>query len=200
MPKREMLTCTYNQPLVQAMSFGPPIQSKKIDAVGGMEWICDRILDGQTQRAIAAEVGITPTNLMKYISSCPERTALAREARRTSAARYGEMALEAIEDIPDAAPAATVARQRELALHYRWEAKVRDPSKFGDKLDITATVTEKPDPALLDARLGAILGQVIRPELPAPVDDILAIEDVDYTEITHDQPATRINTEDDDAL
>ncbi len=168
--------------------------SSRIEAMGGIDWVCDQIRQGETIRKMAEKCGVTWNAMWQYTSRDPQRLAATREAQVASGERFTEMAVEQIETIPDVAPAATVARQRELASHYRWMASKRDPRRFGDKLDITATVTEKPDPALLDAKLGAILGQVIRPSIPAPapaVDDIL---DLDYTEITHETAATLADT------
>ena len=49
---------------------------------------------------------------------------------------------DAIKAITDDASKSAVARQRELASHYRWRAKVRNPDVYGDRVkqEVTASV------------------------------------------------------------
>lgn len=59
-------------------------------------------------------------------------SARAREAQRRSAGRYAELALEAIKDLKAGQDKAEITKQRELAHHYRWLAKVKAPREFNE--------------------------------------------------------------------
>ena len=161
-----------------------------ITAFGGMEGIEELLKDGLSWNECAQKIGCNRHTLQNYCNATPERTSRTRAAMAASGDRYADRAQEILNEIPNDATNAQVARHRELAHHFRWLAGKRDPKRYGERLDITATVTERPDPAQLDARLGAILGQVIRPELPAPAPATppsTLVEDAEYTDITHDE-------------
>ena len=51
---------------------------------------------------------------------------------------------------------AEVARARELAQHYRWQAKVRNPMTHGDKVQVDHKTTVDPS-SLSDEQLMAII-------------------------------------------
>jgi len=59
-------------------------------------------------------------------------SARARNAQKESAETYFVKAEKAILEIDSADTNAKVTRQRELASHYRWAARVKNPSRFGD--------------------------------------------------------------------
>jgi len=56
----------------------------------------------------------------------------ARQAQKESAETYFVKAEKAILEIDSADTNAKVTRQKELASHYRWAARVKNPSRFGD--------------------------------------------------------------------
>jgi CRISPR/Cas system-associated endonuclease Cas1 len=71
----------------------------------------------------------------KYVSDFianSEYSTRAREAQKESAETYFVKAEKAILEIDSADTNAKVTRQRELASHYRWAARVKNPSRFGD--------------------------------------------------------------------
>ena len=59
-------------------------------------------------------------------------SARARQAQKESAETYFVKAEKAILEIDSADTNAKVTRQKELASHYRWAARVKNPSRFGD--------------------------------------------------------------------
>jgi len=56
----------------------------------------------------------------------------AREAQKSSAETYFVKAEKAILEIDALDTNAKVTRQKELASHYRWAARVKNPARFGD--------------------------------------------------------------------
>ena len=71
----------------------------------------------------------------KYVSDFianSEYSARAKEAQKESAETYFVKAEKAILEIDSADTNAKVTRQRELASHYRWAARVKNPARFGD--------------------------------------------------------------------
>jgi hypothetical protein len=71
----------------------------------------------------------------KYVSDFianSEYSPRAREAQKESAETYFVKAEKAILEIDSADTNAKVTRQRELASHYRWAARVKNPFRFGD--------------------------------------------------------------------
>ena len=102
--------------------------------------IIDMIRDGDSLRAIARVVGADHTTLHRWLHSDPQRSARVREARTMAAEAFEERASQGIEDAKDAFE---LAKARELAHHYRWAAKVRNPAQYGDKmnLDVKANIT-----------------------------------------------------------
>ncbi len=111
-----------------------------LDALG-IDKIVEMILDDKSYAMISAELGFPNVRtLTEWLDADANRLACAREARVKSARRCDELALEALEGISDDAPAGMIARQREIASHYRWRAKSRNPREFGDSIRVDAEV------------------------------------------------------------
>ena len=107
----------------------------------GIEAICAMILQDVTQGDIAAEIGVSPAVLSAWLAASPERSARVRASREQSAQACDDKAEGVLLALRDDSSPAAVTRARELASHYRWRAKVRNPRDFGDKQEVTATVT-----------------------------------------------------------
>ncbi len=97
----------------------------------GLDWLCDELANGQTQRAICADLGINPATLCYWIASDPKRSARTREARISAARLWEERAGQVIEEAQDQF---ALAKAKELAHHYRWKASKANPKEFGDKV------------------------------------------------------------------
>ena len=98
-----------------------------------IEQLCSRIVDGEMLTTIAHSLGTGVSKLSEWISSDPERSARAREARIAAAATYADQALQAIKN---AADPFELAKAKEEAHHLRWRASKSDPGRFGEKLGV----------------------------------------------------------------
>lgn len=118
----------------------------------GIDEFCDRIINGDSQTKIAQTVGVGIASIAKWLALDPERSARARDAMQSGADTHAEKAEIVLMD-----KTMDVARARELASHYRWLARVRNPKQYGDKLEIdqTTKVTNASD-SELDAQMQAI--------------------------------------------
>lgn len=120
----------------------------------GIDWLCDQITEGATQREICAELEIGLASLGRWIASKPEHSARVREARISAARVFEEKAGQVIED---AADPFELSKAKELAHHYRWKAAKASPKEYGEKTEtvLTATVElvskEQRDAAVLAA-------------------------------------------------
>ena len=123
------------------MSKKPSPRMEQLDAVG-IDRICEMIMDDQSYAAICAKLKIPSVgSLCGWLNADIERSARAREARVKSAQQCDNLALVALEAITDDAPNGMVVRQREIASHYRWRAKVRNPREYGEKVQVDADIT-----------------------------------------------------------
>lgn len=117
-------------------------QKAKLDDIG-IESICAMIMDDMSYGDIADELNIPKRTLVDWIDVDSARSAKAKQARVKSAAICDLLALRALKEIDDDATSAAVTRQREIAHHYRWRAKTRNPREYGEKMEITNEVGER---------------------------------------------------------
>jgi hypothetical protein len=117
--------------------------TEALDALG-IDAVCDRIADGATLTAIAAEIEVSKGSLLAWLAADPDRSARAREARSLSARGWDEQA-EA--EIRRATDAFELAKARELAQHYRWRAAKIAPRDYGDKVQLADADGNKLPPA-----------------------------------------------------
>lgn len=110
-----------------------PVAREKLDAIG-IDALCERISDGESMSSIARSLGMQLISFRDWLELDDTRFARAHKAMAVAAYAYAEQAQEAIEAIDENASQATVARQRELASHLRWKAKMFNRSQFGDKV------------------------------------------------------------------
>ena len=121
----------------------------------GIDALCEKLIAGVSQTAIAAEIGVSLATLIAWVAADPERSARAREARVASAGNFADRAEE---ELRRASDPFTLARARELASHYRWKASKASPKDFGDKIEIEqrTTLTDLTEEQL-DAKLARLL-------------------------------------------
>lgn len=134
-------------------------QKAKLDALG-VDAVCEMILDDMSYRAIAAEYAMSIQALLNWIDADPERSARVNAARVKSAQQCDFKALEALEQIDDDAQPGMIARQREIASHYRWRAKTRNPREFGDALKLDADVKVNRDLPQVDAQIARLMAKL----------------------------------------
>lgn len=102
----------------------------------GIEIICDMIKDDMSYRDIAQELGLSKTALIDWLDGDSDRTTRARLALRFAAAEAAQKGENVLLELDEDASPAMIVRARELAQHYRWKAKVRNPQEYGDKQQI----------------------------------------------------------------
>ena len=107
-------------------------------------------------RAIAKKILVDLSAVSDFVNHS-EHSARAREAISNSADRAFDKAEEAILDIKDDATQAAVARQRELAHHYRRKAAVKNKNKFSENHRVQAEVK---DTSSTSSWLGEVLSEI----------------------------------------
>lgn len=130
---------------------------EKLDQLG-VEWLCNQIIDGQSQTSIAQSVGVSLATLSNWIAADIERSARVREARIASSRAYDEKAEQALMDARDPFE---LAKARELASHYRWKASKTNPKEYGERVEIDqkTSITDLTEEQL-DAKLAALFNKV----------------------------------------
>ena len=139
----------------------------KLDA-HGVDQLCDDIIDGKSYADIGRSLQISKSAIHRWIEADPERSARVRAALKESAQSCDDEALDVLRD-----KTIDPARAREIASHLRWRAKVRDQSKYGEKLQVDNTHAvlnlSREEIAKRRAAIQEQLAQV-RGELPPPAD------------------------------
>ena len=135
-------------------------QQAKLNKIG-IDAVCELILGDASYATIAAQFGMTSMSLINWIEADPLRSARAKEARHLSAAQCDHKALGALEAIPDDGSPAQIARQREIASHYRWRAKVRNPREFGDAIKVDADIKQTMTIDQVDQRLTRLVEKTV---------------------------------------
>jgi transposase len=102
-----------------------------------IEEALDLILEGYTYRQMAERFGLKSVSQMHRFLNKEEHSARVKTARQQSADIYAEKAEEVLKEIKSDATQVDMARARELAQHYRWTAKMKEPRVYGDKVDVT---------------------------------------------------------------
>jgi hypothetical protein len=109
----------------------------KLEAFG-IDLVCQRIGERMTLTDIAEQAGVPVSTFVTWLAADPERSARVREVRTEMAKVWDE---QAEVEIRAAADDLGMKRARELAHHYRWRATKIAPRDYGDKIDVSASVT-----------------------------------------------------------
>jgi len=124
------------------------------DPDAAIDDLCDRVMSGESITAIAAKLGTSKPNLIRWVDADPDRSARAREARVQAAATYDDMALQGIEEASDPFE---LARAKEKAHHLRWRASKINPREYGDKIEMKQEVSFQ---NLTDEQINAELARI----------------------------------------
>lgn len=92
------------------------------------------IIKGKSYRSICKELNISLMGLSRWLSN-PLQSTRVKSAVRISADYYADMSIQVLKNAPS--DKLELMRARELSSAYRWMARVRDTSKYGEKLDVT---------------------------------------------------------------
>lgn len=87
--------------------------------------------DGASYDDICVKIGVHRAYLSEFVCTS-EYSARIRESQKRSAQKYAELALTSLKEIRTGDDKADIIRQRELAHHYRWLAKVKSPKEFNE--------------------------------------------------------------------
>jgi hypothetical protein len=117
------------------------------------------IEDGDASlQSIADQWGVSKLQLARWIDASPERAARCREARKAAADWCDRQAEKVLLDLRPNATGAEIARARELASHYRWRARVRDPERYAERVTVKSErVPGIPMEQWTDAELNALI-------------------------------------------
>lgn len=111
------------------------IARKKFE-IFGIDRVCDALIQGVSLAKMAKEFESDHAQLCQWVEADKSRSAKVKEARRISARHWDEHAewrLDAAKDMFE------LAKAKELAVHYRWRAKMVAPKDYADR--VTQEVT-----------------------------------------------------------
>lgn len=111
----------------------PPTAREALDRLG-IDAFCDEIANGKSLTKIAEMVGCNIASVSNWLSSDPQRSARALQARTNAAWYWDEQAEQELRDAKRTPEDVAIAR--ELAQHFRWRSRVTDPANYGDKVDL----------------------------------------------------------------
>lgn len=115
------------------MQTRPPVAMEALDRYG-LDAICDDIIDGKSYAQICQKLEIGKSAMSRWLAMDSDRSARVAEALRQSAQGEDDKAeLTLLDKTMD------IQRARELAFHYRWRARVRNPHDYGEKVQIDQT-------------------------------------------------------------
>jgi len=95
------------------------------------EAIIDMIEEGKSYQDICDRFDVHHKYVSWFVAES-EYSARARQSQKNSAQRYAKLALDSLLAIKTGDDKADITRQRELAHHYRWLAKVKAPREFNE--------------------------------------------------------------------
>ena len=132
----------------------------RIEALG-IASICEKIAGGKTYTDLTEELGIPSGVLGQWIRSDEVRRQRVDAARQESADNCDAMGLRVLMAIRPDSTSAEITQARELANHYRWQAKVRNPASYGEQVNskVTGSVSHSLA-AMTDEELDARIAQL----------------------------------------
>ena len=135
----------------------PGPAAEKLDAKG-LDWFIEKVANGATRFSVADELGISDQSVSNWLKKLPPwEMARVHDAFRRSAEYWDHAAEMALKG---ASTRDEISKARELANHYRWRAKMRDPARYGDKLQVDGAIQVQADPRQIEDKLQSLLGAV----------------------------------------
>jgi hypothetical protein len=119
----------------------------------GIEWLCDKLIEGESLRAIARELDASATAIQKWVDREPGRMRQYQLARQAQA----DVLIDGIIDIadepvpvgPDGRMDSAAVNDKRLRIDARkWIASKFRPGMYGDKVAVEATMSatdQKPE-------------------------------------------------------
>jgi hypothetical protein len=117
--------------------------------IDNAEQVIEMLEDGLSYDEIKQKFGVRGENISDFVNKS-EYSARARDAMKNSAQRYSKLALDSLLAIKTGDDKADITRQRELAHHYRWLAKVKSPKEFNEnRVDADDSVAKLLAPTII---------------------------------------------------
>lgn len=107
--------------------------SDKLDALG-IDALAEWIERGGSQYEISRDLGVSVGSLNGWLHATPERSVRARAAMASSAEAWVDRGHQYLVEAPG--DAVEIARARALEQHCARRAAIRNPRRYGDKLDV----------------------------------------------------------------
>ena len=107
-----------------------------MQAQGGLAWVLEQILSGQSLRNISGLANVSLGGLVEWLTKDPERERAVLDARRRMALLWDEQALDVI---AQAQTPVELQRAQQMAAHLRWRAARMAPRVYGDKVQQEVT-------------------------------------------------------------
>lgn len=129
----------------------------------GVEWVCDRLINGQSVRAIARELDASATAVLKWLDRDPGKMRQYQLARQAQAdALVDEIIDLADEPVPvglDGRMDSAAVNDKRLRIDTRkWIASKFRPGLYGDRVEVSADVSTKHEtPDQIMAKIVAVL-------------------------------------------
>lgn len=129
-----------------------------MDANGGIDLFCEQIAEGKSLRGIAEQLGIAPSNIIRWLGQDPEREKLYAKARIEQADTFAnEIIAIADEPVPTTDTGSYdsgAVNDKRLRIDARkWIASKLKPGSYGDKLELSGTIKTDMTPEQIDARI-----------------------------------------------
>jgi hypothetical protein len=131
----------------------------------GVEWVCDRLIDGRSVRAVARELDASATAILKWLDRDPARMQqyqLARQAQADALVdELIDLADEPVPVGPDGRMDSAAVNDKRLRIDTRkWIASKFRPGSYGDRVAVeaTANLSELP-PKQIIAKMVDLLGK-----------------------------------------
>ncbi len=106
-----------------------PVVRDKLDVLGTDKFV-ERVTGGESFSSVARSLNVSLSALAEWIERDSVRSARVKSARILSAGAYAD---KAEDELKGATDHFGLAKAKELAHHYRWVSKTRDPGTYGDK-------------------------------------------------------------------
>ena len=125
----------------------------KLDAVG-IDEVCAFIACGHSVHDIARELGIAAATVYRWLHETDDKTDRWMHAMAISADALADKAEDLLLSAPNPFE---LARAKEVANHLRWKARIYNPRRFSDAMDVNLKDASFKDDATLLKRINLLL-------------------------------------------
>jgi transposase-like protein len=150
----------------------------------GIDAIIECLEEDKSYEDIAKTIGVRRSSVHEWVAADAERSARAKSALEFSADQCDLKAENILKNLPKNGTRAEIAQAKELAEHYRWRARVRNPKRYGDKIELNGSLdvqtrdSQSLETALaLTAFLRGVADRAGIDVLPAPEPPLLPLKD-----------------------